>query len=72
MIGKKLPLYKTEEEEVMQLMERVTEAQRYAKMEMNESERGRKKRRNDEDDDADDTEESLGVRKKFQRKKHKT
>uniref|UniRef100_A0A8W8JTI2 RNA helicase n=2 Tax=Magallana gigas TaxID=29159 RepID=A0A8W8JTI2_MAGGI len=72
LIGKKLPLYKTEEEEVMQLMERVTEAQRYAKMEMNESERGRKKRRNDEDDDADDTEESLGVRKKFQRKKHKT
>lgn len=42
------------------------------KQEMNESERGRKKRRNDEDDDADDTEESLGVRKKFQRKKHKT
>lgn len=72
LISKKLPLYKTEEEEVMQLMERVTEAQRYAKMEMNESERGRKKRRNDEDDDADDTEESLGVRKKFQRKKHKT
>lgn len=32
LIGKKLPLYKTEEEEVMQLMERVTEAQRYAKM----------------------------------------
>lgn len=38
---------------------------------MNETERGRKKRRNDEDDDADDTEESLGVRKKF-KKKHKT
>lgn len=32
LISKKLPLYKTEEEEVMQLMERVTEAQRYAKM----------------------------------------
>ena len=32
LIGKKLPLYKTEEQEVMQLMERVTEAQRYAKM----------------------------------------
>ena len=32
LIGKKLPLYKTEEDEVMSLMERVTEAQRYAKM----------------------------------------
>ena len=31
LIGKKLPLYKTEQEEVMMLMERVTEAQRYAK-----------------------------------------
>ncbi|XP_062589717.1 uncharacterized protein LOC134251342 [Saccostrea cucullata] len=60
LIGKKLPLYKTEEEEVMQLMERVTEAQRFAKMEMNETERGRKKRKND-DEEADDTEEALGV-----------
>lgn len=32
LIDKKLPLFKTEEEEVMMLMERVTEAQRYAKM----------------------------------------
>ena len=32
LISKKLPLYPTEEEEVMQMMERVTEAQRYAKM----------------------------------------
>ena len=32
LIGKKLPLYATEEDEVMMLMERVTEAQRFAKM----------------------------------------
>lgn len=32
LIGKKLPLYTTVEEEVLLLMERVTEAQRYAKM----------------------------------------
>ena len=32
LIGKKLPIYATEEEEVMMLMERVTEAQRYARM----------------------------------------
>ena len=32
LIGKQLPLYPTEEEEVLALMERVSEAQRYAKM----------------------------------------
>ena len=32
LIGKKLPLYKTEEDEVMILIERVAEAQRFAKM----------------------------------------
>ncbi|CAH1795717.1 unnamed protein product [Owenia fusiformis] len=61
LIGKKLPLYETEEQEVMSLMERVTEAQRYAKMEMNESHGKRGKRKPDEDD----TEESTGFRKKM-------
>ena len=32
LIGKKLPLHLTVEEEVMSLMERVSEAQRHAKM----------------------------------------
>ena len=32
LIGKKLPLYPTVEEEVMVLMERVNESQRHAKM----------------------------------------
>lgn len=32
LIEKKLPLYKTEESEVMLLMERVSEAQRFAKV----------------------------------------
>jgi len=32
LIEKKLPLYKTEEQEVMVMQERVGEAQRYAKM----------------------------------------
>ena len=32
LIGKRLPLHHTVEEEVMSLMERVTEAQRYARM----------------------------------------
>jgi ATP-dependent RNA helicase DDX47/RRP3 len=37
LIGKQLPLYKTEEEEVMVLQERVSEAQRVAKMVSNPS-----------------------------------
>ncbi|CAN8002654.1 unnamed protein product [Ixodes hexagonus] len=64
LIGKKLPLYQTSEEEVMVLMERVTEAQRFAKMELKEQDdkkRGGKKRKGDEDDDADDTEQARGV-----------
>ncbi|XP_076073363.1 putative ATP-dependent RNA helicase DDX47 [Mytilus galloprovincialis] len=68
LIGKKLPLYKTEEQEVMLLMERVTEAQRFAKLEMNET-IGRGKKRQKKGDEADDTEESLGVQKKFRKKK---
>lgn len=67
LIGKKLPLYKTEEQEVMLLMERVTEAQRYAKMEMSEMS-GKGKKRLRRADACDDTEESLGVRKKFKNK----
>ncbi|XP_048242888.1 probable ATP-dependent RNA helicase DDX47 isoform X1 [Haliotis rufescens] len=66
LINKKLPLYKTEEEEVMMLMERVSEAQRHAKMEMNDATDGKKKKRHR---DEDDTEESRGVRKKMKMKK---
>ncbi|XP_077526066.1 putative ATP-dependent RNA helicase DDX47 [Haemaphysalis longicornis] len=64
LIGKKLPLYETVEEEVMALVERVTEAQRFAKMELKEQEdkkKGGKRRKADDDDDADDTEMALGV-----------
>ena len=66
LIGKQLPLYKTEEQEVMLLMERVSEAQRYAKMEMSES--GGKKRKG-KVEEGDDTEESSGVRKKMKKKR---
>lgn len=43
LIGKKLPLYPTVEEEVMLLMERVTEAQRFAKMELRELQEKKKR-----------------------------
>ncbi|OWF44946.1 ATP-dependent RNA helicase DDX47 [Mizuhopecten yessoensis] len=56
----------------MQLMERVTEAQRFARMELSEtnSKKGKGKR-SKRPDDEDDTEESTGVRKKFKKKKGK-
>ncbi|EGI70185.1 Putative ATP-dependent RNA helicase DDX47 [Acromyrmex echinatior] len=67
LISKQLPLFPTEEEEVMLLQERVSEAQRIVKMDMknmedNKKSGKRKKRGGDEDDD---TEQSIGVRKRI-------
>ncbi|XP_034251681.1 probable ATP-dependent RNA helicase DDX47 [Thrips palmi] len=69
LIGKQLPLYKTEEEEVMLLQERVAEAQRVAKMEMKDQDekKGGKRKRGDGEDD--DMETSSGVRKRLMGKK---
>ncbi|XP_072277056.1 probable ATP-dependent RNA helicase DDX47 [Pyxicephalus adspersus] len=61
MIGKKLPAYPTQEEEVMLLNERVSEAQRIARIELREH--GEKKKRVREPED--DTENPVGVRKKI-------
>ncbi|XP_023376665.1 probable ATP-dependent RNA helicase DDX47 [Pteropus vampyrus] len=63
LIGKKLPVFPTEDDEVMMLTERVTEAQRFARMELREH--GEKKKRTREDaGDNDDTEGAIGVRNK--------
>ncbi|XP_009473544.1 PREDICTED: probable ATP-dependent RNA helicase DDX47 isoform X2 [Nipponia nippon] len=59
LIGKKLPAFPMQEEEVMMLTERVAEAQRLARMELREQ--GEKKRSRNDDDD---TEEAIGVRNK--------
>lgn len=64
LIGKKLPLHKTEEDEVMILQERVAEAQRVAKMEMKDLGEKKKGKRKDGDDE-DDTEQSSGMRKRL-------
>ncbi|XP_073429101.1 probable ATP-dependent RNA helicase DDX47 isoform X4 [Dendrobates tinctorius] len=61
LIGKKLPAFPTQEEEVMMLNERVSEAQRFARIELREQGEKRKRPR---DEEADDAEGSLGVRKK--------
>ncbi|XP_067011078.1 ATP-dependent RNA helicase DDX47 [Anabrus simplex] len=73
LIGKTLPLYATEEDEVMSLQERVSEAQRVARMDlkdMEEKKHGKGKRRRDGGDD-DDTEEAQGMRKRLKGKKRK-
>ncbi|XP_026725130.1 probable ATP-dependent RNA helicase DDX47 [Trichoplusia ni] len=69
LIGKQLPLYKTEESEVMVLQERVSEAQRLTKIEMKELEdkkSGKGKKRGADSDD--DTEEAAGVRRRIKGK----
>ncbi|XP_051904156.1 probable ATP-dependent RNA helicase DDX47 [Hippocampus zosterae] len=63
LIGKKLPAFPTHEEEVMMLAERVSEAQRFARLEMKEQGEKRKRHR-DRTGDEDDTEQASGVRKK--------
>ncbi|XP_077308586.1 putative ATP-dependent RNA helicase DDX47 isoform X2 [Lithobates pipiens] len=60
-IGKKLPAFPTQEEEVMLLNERVAEAQRFARVELREH--GEKKKRTREEEE--DAEGSFGVRKKI-------
>ncbi|XP_008705226.1 probable ATP-dependent RNA helicase DDX47 isoform X2 [Ursus maritimus] len=63
LIGKKLPVFPTQDDEVMMLTERVAEAQRFARMELREH--GEKKKRPREDaGDNDDTEGAMGVRNK--------
>ncbi|XP_026480647.1 probable ATP-dependent RNA helicase DDX47 [Ctenocephalides felis] len=70
LLGKKLPLFKCEEEEVMALQERVSEAQRTSRMELKDIEdrkQSGKKRKgggggNQSDDD---TEQAQGVRKRL-------
>ncbi|KAJ0176416.1 hypothetical protein K1T71_007595 [Dendrolimus kikuchii] len=72
LIGKQLPLYKTEESEVMVLQERVAEAQRLTKIEMKELEDKKStkgKKRGIESDD--DTEEAAGVRRRIKGKPNK-
>lgn len=57
LINEKMPLYPTVEQEVMVLLERVSEAERLARLELNEMEgQGKRSRDNgrDEDDDDDD------------------
>lgn len=74
LIGKKLDEYQTVENEVMSLQERVAEAQRLAKIELkeqNDKKKGGKRKNGDSDDEKLDTEESIGIKKRMQKKNNK-
>ncbi|CAK9254395.1 unnamed protein product, partial [Sphagnum jensenii] len=66
LIGKKMPLFETHEEEVMLLNERVTEAQRFAKSELLDNDDKKRKKTHEEDD----TEEAIGVKNRLKNKKN--
>ncbi|XP_004521764.1 probable ATP-dependent RNA helicase DDX47 [Ceratitis capitata] len=68
LLGKQLPLYPCEEDEVMALQERVSEAQRTAKLELKdleESKGSRKGKFKKSGDDFDDSEQFTGARKRM-------
>merc|ERR1712050_401364 len=67
LLGKKLPLYPTVEEDVLLLGERVAEAARLAKVELRELEDKKGKKR--KGGDLQDTEESMGVSDRLGSKK---
>ena len=66
LLGKQLPLFPCEEDEVMALQERVAEAQRTAKLDLKDIDdrKGMRKKRGG-GDDYDDTEEFSGARKRM-------
>ncbi|MBA0770971.1 hypothetical protein Gotri_019509 [Gossypium trilobum] len=66
LIGKKLPEYPAQEEEVLQYLESVTEAKRLSQMKLKEI-GGTKKRRGGDDED-EDIERYLGVKGKSSKK----
>merc|ERR1712110_903238 len=68
LLGKKLPLYPTVEEEVLSLAERVAEAQRFAQKELKEMEE-KKKSKKRKKDTFDDSEQFVGVRDRIGNKK---
>jgi len=69
LLGKKLPLYPADENEVLLLSERVMEANRMAKIELKEMEEKRKSGKKRKNADIDDAEESMGIINRISGKK---
>lgn len=69
LIGQKLPLYPTVEQEVMLLVDRVAQADRLARIEQNEmAEKTKRKRGDDDDDDDIDMDDDKKGLKSFKKK----
>ncbi|XP_051170062.1 probable ATP-dependent RNA helicase DDX47 [Leptopilina boulardi] len=74
LISKKLPSYPVEEDKVMALEERVTEALRLVKTklkDLDDIKKSGKRKQNGKADEDDDTEQSFGVRKRIKYQKGK-
>ncbi|KHJ48299.1 DEAD/DEAH box helicase [Trichuris suis] len=75
LIGKQLPLYETDEPAVLSLLERVTEANRLARMQMKELEEKKSRRQKkrgkgaDDENEQDDEGEALGYQQRLNKKK---
>ncbi|KAL7300573.1 hypothetical protein TKK_0006567 [Trichogramma kaykai] len=67
LIGKKLPLFETDESGIDDLSNRVAEAARSAKIEMKKLEEKNDKRKRKSDDEDDDTEQSKGYQKRMKK-----
>lgn len=65
LLGKQLPKFECEEDEVMALQERVNEAQRTAKLEQKDIEDRKGMKRKGGGDEFDDTEQFMGARKRM-------
>jgi ATP-dependent RNA helicase DDX47/RRP3 len=75
-LGKKLSEYSVDEEQVQILLERVSEAARYAQMDMRESGFGKKRKRSssnedEEEEDSTSEEHSLKIKKRLKLGSHK-
>ncbi|KAL2927847.1 DEAD-box ATP-dependent RNA helicase 10 [Bienertia sinuspersici] len=71
LVGKKISKYPAEEEEVLQLLERVNEAKRISNMKMKES-GGKKRRREMRDDEEEETKKYLNKGNKFRKTSKKS
>lgn len=65
LLGKQLPLFKTDEDEVMALQERIGEAQRTARLELKDIEERHGSKTRIKNFEEDDTEQFSGARKRM-------
>lgn len=73
-LGKQLPEYNVDEEQVLVFLERVSEAARYAQMDMRENGFGKKRKRttsNEDEEDSTSEEQSIALKKRKKTASHR-